>query len=256
VITQTARKRWTAIGCFGLILVVLIGASYFVPLYEDICDQSEQTGAKECAPYHLVTYTLWHLFKALDAASVAITALATFAIAWFTLTLRRSTDRLWKAGDDQMALTREMSIRQMRAYVSLEASPDKPAVYDGKAFAVVLKAVNRGQTPAYKLRALARVCILPHPFEGMLPRRKEKVRNASASILGPGQEFSVPASLLNITPIEGIRLNSGWRFHIWGALYYQDAFKKRRVTRFRVTLPVQNGGIPGIEFAAKGNEAT
>jgi hypothetical protein len=40
------------------------------------------------------------------------TALATIAIAAFTLTLKLSTDKLWKAGDDQFRLAKETADRQ------------------------------------------------------------------------------------------------------------------------------------------------
>jgi uncharacterized membrane protein len=47
-----------------------------------------------------------------DVFFIAMSAIATIFIAWFTLTLRRSTDKLWKANVDQFRLAKETADRQ------------------------------------------------------------------------------------------------------------------------------------------------
>jgi hypothetical protein len=87
MLTPKTGTRLTLALCIGLILAVLVAVTYFIPLYEEICTKNEYTGEKECGRYHLVTVALWHLFKILDAASVAITGLATVLLAYITYRL-------------------------------------------------------------------------------------------------------------------------------------------------------------------------
>lgn len=74
-------------GC-GLLAV---GVAFLViPPYQGYCRAAH--GSYSCAPYELAA-ALGHLIKAYDAA---ITALATIAIAGFTLTLWLSSEKMWK----------------------------------------------------------------------------------------------------------------------------------------------------------------
>ena len=57
--------------------------------------------------YGVLHLALHHIRAALDSYNGLITAIATGFIAWFTLSLRRSTDKLWDAGERQIALARE-----------------------------------------------------------------------------------------------------------------------------------------------------
>jgi hypothetical protein len=61
-----------------------------------------------------------------------------------------------------------------------------------------------------------------------------------------------------LNPNEGAALRAGTaRFYVWGSVYYQDAFNKRQVTRFRLTVPVTaQGNMRDVEFSSEGNEAT
>lgn len=114
------REKWFWI-LFGAAL--LIGFLALIPFNGEICEKPDNTGYKECAPHNFPVYLAFKTQKGLDALGVAITALATIAIAWFTWTLRKSTDRLWKAGDEQLKFVKESSAEQavnMRA--SIEAS--------------------------------------------------------------------------------------------------------------------------------------
>jgi hypothetical protein len=75
-----------------------------------ICDPP--SGAQNCTSHNiLVTLILYAVYE-LSSYGVLITALATIAIAYFTLTLKRSTDKLWEAADQQFKLAKETSDRQ------------------------------------------------------------------------------------------------------------------------------------------------
>ncbi len=97
---------------FAVLLLIFFLSSDFAAHYE-ICQKTE-SGAKECANYNVLSYALFKVWAALDALNGAITAIATAFIAWFTLSLRQSTDRLWDAGERQIALARDSSASQSR----------------------------------------------------------------------------------------------------------------------------------------------
>ena len=77
--------------------------------YHQICE-TDQYGHEHCTEHNALYVVWWYVSYAINAGT--ITALATAAIAWFTLTLRRSTDKLWKAGEQQFTLAKETSQRQ------------------------------------------------------------------------------------------------------------------------------------------------
>jgi hypothetical protein len=103
------REKWFWI-LVGVAL--LIGFFALIPFNGEICEKPDNAGHKECAAHNLPIYLAFKIQVILDALGVAITALATIAIAWFTLTLRRSTDKLWDAGERQLALLAKSSAAQ------------------------------------------------------------------------------------------------------------------------------------------------
>lgn len=110
---QKAEKRKWRTFAFCVLLVVLVFAavSFFVPLYPEICSKSENSGKEECAAHYITTFVLLSVGEFLEAHDGAIVATATIFIAWFTFQLRSatvglkdSTDKLWSAGETQIAL--------------------------------------------------------------------------------------------------------------------------------------------------------
>lgn len=95
---------------FATLLVIVLFGSDFAAHYE-ICETTRE-GLKECVRYNLLSYALHIVGTTLDTYNGLITAIATAFIAWFTLSLRRSTDKLWDAGDKQFDLAKETSDRQ------------------------------------------------------------------------------------------------------------------------------------------------
>ena len=74
----------------GAVACILLGAMWAV--------------AGTPAAYPGLRATMSNLVEWLETHDGAITALATIAIAGFTYTLYRSTEKLWKAGEQQIAL--------------------------------------------------------------------------------------------------------------------------------------------------------
>jgi hypothetical protein len=83
----------------GLIVLVLS----LVPSHYEICKETKEAQQESCAPYQVVPFVAIKVIQTLDKLGGVITALATIAIAIFTLTLKRATDKLWDAGEKQLA---------------------------------------------------------------------------------------------------------------------------------------------------------
>jgi hypothetical protein len=91
---------------WALIFVLTSNAS--IP-YE-ICEATKEgakEGTKECARYNIISFALREIGAHLDIVSALITAVATAFIARYTFTLKRSTDKLWDAGERQIVVARE-----------------------------------------------------------------------------------------------------------------------------------------------------
>ena len=63
----------------GLVLLIIVG--FEIPIYAEICQKNEYTGAKECAAYHIPTVFFWHVGEILNYYGGTLTAVATVAIA-------------------------------------------------------------------------------------------------------------------------------------------------------------------------------
>ena len=159
----------------------LFGLSAMYPAYGEICE----TGQKDCATYGLTPFLLIKIGKSLDAMSAAITAVATVVIGWFTITLAKSTDKMWEASTIQLDHAENTAERQLRAYVYV----DKINVIEnrpGQIFRAELVIKNFGQTPAYDVRPWVRFdASEPANFDGFAERPAIIVEGPVD--LGPGQ---------------------------------------------------------------------
>jgi hypothetical protein len=88
---------------FTAIFLVFVwwGSSGFPTKYQ-VCEIINN--AEHCGSYNILFGLAWQGVLILDRYGALITALATIAIASFTFTLWRATDRLWKAGERQIEL--------------------------------------------------------------------------------------------------------------------------------------------------------
>ncbi len=152
------RAYWLAIVVWVLVGVLFVGVliptTVYITVYHEATEHARQH-------YDSHDDIEWAVFgKIVDALFSAAfwTAVATIAIAWFTWTLKRSTDRLWNAAKDQIAiaeaannLNREISVTSRRAWVSIEdvklMHPTK-FMEDSIVFRVQAVTKNLGQTPA------------------------------------------------------------------------------------------------------------
>jgi hypothetical protein len=93
---------WLLIG-----LAMVVGVMSLIPAHYEICEVSEKTKEEHCASYQVVQFLGIKVPQILDRMGGVLTALATLAIAAFTLTLKRATDRLWDAGERQITVGKQ-----------------------------------------------------------------------------------------------------------------------------------------------------
>jgi len=155
---------------FATLLVIFILSSDVAAHYE-ICETTKE-GAKNCARYNVVSFALREVGIFLDSYSGLVTAVATAFIAWFTLSLRQSTDRLWDAGDKQLGLLKRSADISERALTELEAPFTAIKIIDtgltkktteiGHDFGMLKFSVtNDGRTPARLVELVDTTRLIP-----------------------------------------------------------------------------------------------
>jgi hypothetical protein len=252
---------WLVVGA-----IFVVGFIALIPAHGEICKESQKTGEEACTSYRLVPFLVIEIGKILDALGVAITALATMAIAWFTWSLRRSTDRLWDADERQLKLLADTSAVQSRdtqssiaeALRAATAMENVAATIQGNA-AIQLRAyvsvlagaiieqapglnfefqpgiLNAGFTPAYDVIVYTKVDILPYPlpadFDFSLPEGPEP----GVGVLGFQQRTFGIGTLnrrLSEQEIAEIKRPGGRRIYNYGRVTYRDLFGRPHYTNF------------------------
>lgn len=112
---KAEKRKWLTVAlCIFLVASVLVAVSFFVPLHPDVCSKDEHSGQEKCAARYIPIFILLNVGKFLEDHEGAIVGIATVFIAWFTYQLRAatvglkdSTNRLWEAGEKQIAFVGE-----------------------------------------------------------------------------------------------------------------------------------------------------
>lgn len=211
------------------------------PLERPICPS--ESSNDNCTSYNIIFYSTWQIAQFASHWSVLITALATIAIGLFTYTLKKSTDRLWDAGERQLDHLEDTAQRQLRAYVSIDP---RTVSNFGTTHTIVVgaDARNHGLTPASNMSHVFLMGPLPNPLPNGFVFPEPYRRIATNNSLFPGSIVPVryiDDRVLTAAEIAAINGNSQ-RFHIWGITRYEDAFGRERTTRF-------SASFGGPEFA-------
>ena len=126
---------------------MVVGVMSLIPTHYEICEVSEKTKEEHCASYQVAQFLGIKIPQFLDRMGGVLTALATVAIAAFTLTLKRATDRLWDAGERQLELLAATNAAQSRDMQDSIAVANKAAVASEKSAKVAEDALFIGQRP-------------------------------------------------------------------------------------------------------------
>jgi hypothetical protein len=235
---------------FATLLVIFILSSDIAAQHE-VCETTKE-GAKECASYGVVHFALHEIGAALDSYNGLITALATAFIAWFTLSLRRSTDKLWDAGERQTNIARQAMIAGERAFVfATGVSPyyemDDTGLYHWR-FRPTWK--NSGDTPTKNMVMHTACALRTEPLPQGFDFACATTETGTALIppntdIGGGlaPRMQSPA----ISPQDILDVQAGNKLlYLWGWAKYRDVFPDtpEHITRF--CFRVLPGGNPLI----------
>jgi len=222
-------------------------------------EKSQESTEKGCGFAQSLIYREAEIiFEWIDRRHDLVTAAATIVIALFTFTLWRATDRLWDAGERQLAHLNETAERQLRAYVNIIKIIGRN-LDDRHAFTIEIR--NYGQTPAYDVRTEGAIVLTTQtPLEHELALPADPPFIGGAGTLAPGAENHIRIEIkppLSNEELDQVRLGTK-AIYIFGRIRYIDAFNHHRQTSFRYLI---GGGelispTGNCAIAREGNEAT
>lgn len=213
----------------------------------DLCEQRRQAQAAEDAVW-------WVRFQTYLGILGAVLVLCSL---WFTAVAALAASKAATATEKAVTLARETAIRQLRAYVSVESIPGEESSFADGVLTLPFQLVNRGQTPAARVMQWRNSHVKPLPVVEPLRRARPMTRPVvSKSALGPGADLKMRIEH-ELPPEQLTALQAGHRLYIWGTVYYLDAFKRWRRTRYQMHCGIDAAGtISAVEIDAKGNETT
>jgi hypothetical protein len=184
---------------------------------------------------------------------------ATVFIAVFTGTLWWSTRRLWEAGEKQRTLSEEISMRQLRAYVS--SVPNKLGIVaPGAQIQAAFKIKNTGQTPAHSVQQWSAVDILPYPLPPNypFPLLASGTYTSVLSIPRGGSYTGHQRTTRTFSAAEIEEIMSGQtkRLYVIGLVKYIDVFDKAWETQFCASLRGGPGLLSALDKAKIAGESS
>jgi hypothetical protein len=216
-------KPWRAWIVGGLGLVALVWIVESSQSFQSCVKNAQYQAGEQTLKKHLADFSVLIRQRGscigffIHRNEGAITALATLLIALFTLTLWRSTDKLWEAGERQLRLSEDTAQRQLRAYISHQ--PLGAHFLNGH---LKYFEQNFGKTPAKDVQMF--VCVkdgsaTPQDFKGPFERIE------FMSYIAPGQNIG------KIIPGH----TSKPALFLYGYVDYSDAFERKWRRRFAVS---------------------
>jgi hypothetical protein len=243
------RKILLAAALLALWGGIWIWQSWLSQRYGEICTKDPDTYQKYCTAYHLSTVIGWQVGELLNSYSGLVAALATVAIACFTLTLKQATTRLWRASERQADLVRDAMIAGERAFVfcvGLTAFYDAPAdprrpIHNWR---FRPRWENSGDTPTKNMTMHTQCVLLDAPlaagFDFNYVPGPNEIGTAlippKVTIMGGISPFDPRPA---ITPQDLIEAQRGTKMlYLWGWAKYFDVFANtpEHVTRFCFAL--------------------
>jgi hypothetical protein len=190
---------------------------------------------------------------------VGVSTVAQAVFAYLALRGLRDSRAAARAATEGLALTRETTQRQLRAYVCQLGAKHGPFVV-GKIMTFRIRFENCGSTPAYGVAVLGAPVFLDPAEEFDYPQPPQAViEAASRTTLGPGRRTTLDAwSDEPLTPEWLEKIERGeLQVMVYGGVKYRDIFGAERETSFRVRYMagalLQDGRL---WLCAEGNDAT
>jgi hypothetical protein len=130
---------FSAVAAYALLLWWWSSSGY--PTEAQICEPTDST--QNCSSHNILFALAWNVAKEFDHWSALITAIATVAIGYFTLTLKQSSDKMWRIS--------ERALTELEApFVSIKINTPGLEIKGNSISFGLLKwcVVNYGRTPA------------------------------------------------------------------------------------------------------------
>jgi hypothetical protein len=230
-------------------------ASLGYPTETQICNPPGN--AENCESHNVLFAFVVVALDKLNFYSALITALATGAIGYFTLTLKRSTDKLWDAGERQLAQSQENSERQLRAYIHVSEAKFINLGFPMAEFMVHF--VNTGQTPAHNVFATIGIDLTDFPLTKELDAGAGGGTKGITNLGRDGVGHARIDSPRGLTGEEYAAVRDGkMAIFVFGKITYRDVFDREWETYYHCYV----GGDQGIRRDgslanhSEGNRAT
>jgi len=237
------EPRW-AMGLTWLAILIFVEAISFVPDPSPCIVQIE--GYQRCAPAHVVILSALHgATNWIEANDKGIVAVASLIIAFFTITLWRSTDEMKKVTQ----AVHEATIAGQRAYVSV-FSPHYELQLDSEHRVIGLRLrvtwKNSGTTPASPTVAMIGATWVSSVDQFEFGRiAQEGIKEPI--VLGPGAEIQSGTVDISAVHVLANIKGEGHQF-LWGWARYRDIFPDSAVHVvefcFRVNIEDKLGPTP------------
>jgi hypothetical protein len=226
-------------GAFVLIFcIVALSASFCEQEKEQKSSVTTNTSVEvRCKPFNIVGLQSVGstIARHPNETASALTAVATAFIAWFTFTLKRSTDKLSEAGERQLAIanralmaTHRPKIGIRRLELNMVWESDQPA--EAKFILV-----NRGASTAYIERANGILYFRSpnsgHGFRYAFDDYQGAIEDCPAK-LEAGEFKEVKIRSVDTKDTADRRLNGKWFIYAAGLIIYKDETETRRTTAF------------------------
>jgi hypothetical protein len=204
------------------------GSSGF-PTQGQICEYTP-SGYRDCAAYNMALVTVWHFLKFLNYISIALTALATIAVAYFTATI-------WRINREQLKHSHQVE----RAYMSAGGVPERHTVerFDGGTRVRFIELTgrfevhvnNHGKTPGELMRIAIGFCDADN-----IPSQPIYDPQPFHDWIGPGTQSRV----IDWRDIPTDRPATA----VYGRIYYRDIFKRNQYSSFIQRILPDGGSVP------------
>jgi hypothetical protein len=222
-----SRIFFALLGAFCVILV----AAWFSGSTGKICNEG-QPDHEQCTTYNLAPFILIEIRELLHSVENIITALATIAIAIFTWTLYRSSEKMWGLTRNSLALARAEFLSTHRPKIRIKHVWLLNEFWYDQPLNVRVVCVNHGTTDAQLIEygldflSVRQGRVLP-------PDHQFAFRRTITTILKPGISAPFPDLVQSIDEDIEIAVRDGTAdFYCVGYLHYMDGSGNVRTTAF------------------------
>lgn len=212
--------------------VLLLIAAWFSGSTREICEYAQGAQQNDCPTYNLAFFVIIKVGEILNYYGPLIAAFATIAIAAFTYTVKKSTDKLWSATQRSATIAERALTELERPWIFIELVPELRGNQDDEFEEpyAVFDIANHGRGPAIIEEFYGEVT------SAELRPDSPLLRDEFHGIVGPGKEVEkckiyCPRGFkyeLAVNPVDNTQfpipkpINDGWEVFLRMLIHYLD----------------------------------